>query len=61
MAESKTTEAQKRAVQKYKQKLKRTYLEFYPAEEDLWNHLQAQDKKQTYIKDLIRADMQKGE
>ena len=55
-----TTEAQNNAVKKYKQKLKRTYLEFYPAEEELWNYLQSQPKKQTYIKELIRKDMEKG-
>lgn len=59
MTERKTSDAQMRAVKKYKEKLKRTYLEFYPAEEDLWNHIQNQPKKQTYIKDLIRADMEK--
>lgn len=57
-----TTEAQRRAVQKYKQKVKRITLEFSPAEADLWDHIQSQDKKQTYIKDLIRQDMHnKGE
>jgi hypothetical protein len=61
MTERKTSEGQMRAVQKYKQKVKRTYLEFHPTEEDLWDHLQSQPKKQTYIKDLIRADMTKEE
>lgn len=56
---AKTSEAQLRAIQKYKQKVKRFTLEFSPAEEDLWNHLQSQDKKQTYIKDLIRKDMER--
>lgn len=56
---AKTSEAQLRAVQKYKQKVKRITLEFSPAEEALWNHLQSQDKKQTYIKDLIRKDMER--
>jgi hypothetical protein len=36
-------------------------LEFTPAEEELWQHIQNQPKKQTYIKDLIRADMAKRE
>ena len=61
MTERKTSEAQMRAVQKYRQKLKRITIDFYPAEEALWNHIQSQPKKQTYIKDLIRADMEKGE
>lgn len=56
-----TSEAQKRAVKKYREKTKKLQLEFSPAEEDLWNHIQSQEKKQTYIKDLIRADMNKGE
>lgn len=59
MPENKTSEAQLRAVQKYKQKVKRITLDFHPTEEDLWNHIQSQDKKQTYIKDLIRKDMEK--
>lgn len=54
-----TTEAQKRAVAKYREKVKRITVDFYPTEEDLWEHLQSQDKKQTYIKNLIRADMEK--
>ena len=56
-----TTEAQKRAVAKYREKVKRITVDFYPTEEDLWEHLQNQDKKQTFIKSLIRADMEKGE
>lgn len=56
----KTSEAQLRAVKKYKEKVNRITLDFYPTEADLWEHLNAQDKKQTYIKNLIRADM-KGE
>ena len=55
-----TSEAQKRAIKKYKEKIKRFGLEFSPAEEDLWNHIQQQDNKQGYIKSLIRADMEKG-
>ena len=56
-----TSEAQKRAAKKYKEKYKekvnRITVDFYPADTELWNHIQAQDKKQTYIKDLIRKDM----
>lgn len=58
---NKTSEAQLRAVQKYKQKVKRISLEFHPTEAKLWEHVQSQEKKQTYIKNLIRADMNKGE
>lgn len=60
MAEKKTSEAQLKAVQKYKQeKVNRITIEFSPKEAELWNHIQNQPKKQTYIKDLIRADMEK--
>lgn len=58
--ETKTSEAQKRAVKKYKEKVCRITVDFYPTEQDLWEHVQSQAKKQTYIKDLIRADMEKG-
>jgi hypothetical protein len=51
------SEAQKKAVKKYKQKLKRITVDFYPTEEELWEHINKQGKKQTYIKDLIRADI----
>lgn len=51
------TEAQKRAKANYRKKLNRIMIDFYPADEEIWNHLQAQEKKQTYIKDLIRKDM----
>ena len=51
------TEAQRNAVKRYKQKVARITLEFSPTEEELWQHIQNQAKKQTYIKDLIRKDM----
>lgn len=57
---TKTSEAQLRAVAKYKQKVNRITIDFYPTESELWNHIQQQDKKQTYIKNLIRADIEKG-
>ena len=57
MTDNKTSEAQLRAIKKYKEKMKRVTLDFSPAEADLWDHLQSQDKKQTYIKKLIRDDM----
>ena len=55
-----TSEAQRRAIQKYKQKVKRITIDFSPAESDMWEHIQSQEKKQTYIKNLIRADMERG-
>ena len=54
------SEAQKKAIRKYKEKVKRFTLEFSPAEQDMLDHLNAQAKKQTYIKALIRADMAKN-
>lgn len=61
MNENKTSAAQLRAAQKYKQeKIKRITVEFSPKESELWEHIQKQPKKQTYIKDLIRADMERG-
>jgi hypothetical protein len=52
-----TSEAQKKAVKKYKEKVKRMTIEFHPTEMELYEHIQQQPKKQTYIKDLIRKDM----
>lgn len=56
-----TTEAQKRASKKYREKGNRITIDFYPTESDLWDHIQKQPNKQGYIKNLIRADMEKGE
>jgi len=53
------SEAQRNSVKKYKQKVKRITVDFSPAEAELWEHIQAQPKKQTYIKNLIRKDMLK--
>lgn len=59
MNEKKTSAAQLRAAQKYKREnVKRITVEFSPRDAELWEHLQKADKKQTYIKDLIRADME---
>lgn len=55
-----TPESQKRAMKKYREKINRICVDFSPAEAELWQHIQSQPKKQTYIKDLIRADMEKG-
>lgn len=55
------SEAQKKAKAKYKaEKVKKMLLEFYPTDAELLEHLNKQDKKQTYIKSLIREDMKKG-
>ena len=60
------SDAQKKAAKKYKEKynkekLNRFTTDFYPGDAEIWEHLQQQPKKQTYIKDLIRKDMEKGE
>lgn len=54
------TEAQKRAKAKYQQKVTRITIDFYPTEADLIDHINKQPKKQTYIKQLIRDDIEKG-
>ena len=59
MTDNKTSEAQLKAIKNYRKKLNRLTLNFSPAEADLWEQIQAQPKKQTYIKDLIRKDMEK--
>ena len=58
--QNKTSDAQIRATMKYREKMHRLTLDFSPAEKELWEHLQAQPQKATYIKNLIRQDM-KGE
>lgn len=54
------TEAEKKAKKKYLAKGKRLTIDFYPSEADLIEHIEKQEKKQTYIKNLIREDMKKG-
>lgn len=53
------SEAKKRAKEKYQAKVKRFTVDFYPTEQELWEHLQAQKNKQGYIKQLIRQDIKK--
>lgn len=60
MNEKKMSEAQKKALDKYKANVKRLTVDFPPTDAELWEHIQKQPKKQTYIKDLIRADMEKN-
>jgi hypothetical protein len=55
-----TSEAQKKARDKYNAKRKRVAIDFCPTEADLWEHVNKQENKAGYIKDLIRKDM-KGE
>jgi ribosomal protein S21 len=51
------SESQKKAIKNYKKKINRITIDFSPAEQEMWEHIQSQEKKQTYIKDLIRKDM----
>lgn len=57
------TEAQNRARQSYRKKIKRFTIDFSLSEQDLIDRIESRPKKQTYIKDLIRADIarEKGE
>ena len=53
------TEALKKAQDKYSQKVKQVILKFNTETElDLVEHLQKQDRIQTYIKMLIKQDME---
>lgn len=54
------SEAQLKASKKYKEKVKRITIEFHPTELEMWEHIQSQPKKQTYIKGLIKADMERS-
>ena len=54
------SEAQLKASKKYKEKVKRITIEFHPTELEMWEHIQSQPKKQTYIKNLIKADMKRS-
>jgi hypothetical protein len=54
------TEAQNRAKKKYLDKGKRITINLYPSEADLIEHLEKQEHKITYIKDLIRRDMEQN-
>jgi hypothetical protein len=51
------TEAQKRAKAKYNSKVTKVSVEFYPSDNMLLQHLQHQENKQSYIKELIKKDM----
>ena len=53
------TEALKKAQDKYSQKVKQVILKFNTeTEADLLEHLQKQNRIQTYIKALIKQDME---
>ncbi len=54
------SEAQKRARKKYQKNITRLTIDFYPTEKELVDQIEKQPKKQTYIKNLIRADIVKN-
>ena len=54
------TEAQRKAKNKYRDQGKRMTVDFYPSEADLIEQIEKQPNKQGYIKNLIRADMEKS-
>ena len=47
--------------QRYRKKLVRITIDFYPTEKELIGKINEQPKKQTYIKDLIRKDIERSE
>lgn len=54
------TDAQKRANAKYaRDKVKQVGVKFYPADEELYEWVKSRDNVQGYIKELIRADMER--
>lgn len=54
------TEALKKAQDKYSQKIKQVILKFnVETEPDLLEHLRKQDRIQTYIKMLIKQDIER--
>lgn len=55
------TEAQRRATNNYRKKVKQLIIRFYPnsdADEEMYAWLKSQDNTTDYIKNLISADMQ---
>ena len=55
------TEAEKKAKKKYREKGNRLYIDLYPSESDMIEHIEKQPNKQGYIKGLIRADIEKNQ
>lgn len=55
------SQSQKDAVKKYKKKVNRFSIEFYPTDNKLWEWINEQPNKQGYIKNLILADMESKE
>ena len=55
------SQSQRDAVKKYKKKVNRFSIEFYPTDDELWEWINKQPNKQGYIKNLILADMEKSQ
>ena len=51
------TEAQKRAKQKYNEKVTKVTIEFYPSDAELLEKVNEQPSKQAYLKNLIKKDI----
>jgi hypothetical protein len=60
-ASTMVSQSQKDAVKKYKKKVNRFSIEFYPTDNELWDWLNEQPNKQGYIKSLILADLVKSQ
>lgn len=57
-----TTEAQKRAAMKYfKKNITQKVLRFGVNDQDILAHLEAQENMSGYLKDLMRADMERSQ
>lgn len=60
-----TSEALRRAKRKYRERttkdgtVKRLCLEFYPSEHDVYDHIAAHMPMATYVKGLVRKDMER--
>lgn len=55
------TEAMNKAIKKYKKKVNRITIDFYPTETELWEKIKNQPNKQGYIKELIKTDIKSKE
>lgn len=53
------SEAEKRAKKKYASKIKRYVVDLYPTDAEMIEWLSKQEKPQTYIKELIKKDVNK--
>lgn len=54
------TEAQRRASLKYRKRTKQLVLQF-PPDDPMWEWLEAHKPKASYVKELIRRDMEHPE